>query len=49
MKYRNTITGAVIDIKSEITDGPWQAVEQPAISSSKKSPAKRKAVKEKDE
>lgn len=49
MKYQNTITGAVIDIKSEITEGPWQAVEKPAISSSKKAPAKRKAVKEKDE
>ena len=47
MKYQNTITGAVIDIKSVITEGPWQAIEKPAIPS-KKALAKRKAAKEKD-
>lgn len=49
MKYQNTLTGAIIDIKSEITEGPWQAV-KPAIPSDDKNvaPAKRKAVKKKD-
>ena len=32
MKYRNTKTGAVIDVKSVISGGYWQAVE-PADSS----------------
>lgn len=52
MKYRNVITGAVIDIKSTITAGPWQAVE-PATSVVKDEVApvqpKRKAVKKKNE
>ncbi len=50
MKYQNTITGEIIDIKSKIVGGPWQAV-KPAVSSAdgKAVPAKRKAVKKKDE
>lgn len=52
MKYQNTITGAIIEINSEITEGPWQAL-SPAITSEKEEVApvqqkKRKAVK-KDE
>lgn len=51
MKYQNTITGAIIDIESEIIGGPWQALNEPAVSSSEeeKAPVKRKAVKKKDE
>lgn len=50
MKYRNTITGAIIDIKSTITEGPWQALESAPSSidgKSKVAPVqpKRKAVK----
>lgn len=26
MRYQNTITGTIIDVKSKITEGPWQAV-----------------------
>ena len=32
MKYRNTKTGAFIDVKSKLSGGNWQAVE-PADSS----------------
>lgn len=50
MKYRNTITGAIIDIKSTITEGPWQALESANSSvdgNAKVAPVqpKRKAVK----
>lgn len=31
MKYQNKETGAIIDVKSMITEGPWQAI-QPANS-----------------
>lgn len=48
MKYQNRITGVVIDVKSRIIGGPWQALEEPAASTVK-APAKRKAVKKKDE
>lgn len=48
MKYRNTVTGAVIDIKSRIISGPWQALNEPANSTAK-APVKRKAGKKKDE
>lgn len=48
MKYQNTITGAVIDIKSRIISGPWQALNEPANSTTK-ALVKRKAVKKKDE
>lgn len=34
MKYLNVTTGVIIDVKSEITEGPWQAL-KPAISSEK--------------
>lgn len=50
MKYRNTITGAIIDIKSTITEGPWQAFESASSDveeNEKVAPVqpKRKAVK----
>lgn len=50
MKYRNTKTGAVIDIKSKITGGNWQAVESasPLVEKAPEQP-KRKVSKKKDE
>lgn len=50
MKYQNTLTGAIIDIKSTITEGPWQAVESASsvVEDEKVAPVqptKRKAVK----
>lgn len=50
MRYRNTVTGAVIDVKSKITGGNWQA-ETSAVSSVKETPAptKRKVNKKKDD
>ncbi len=27
MKYRNTVTGAVIDVTSKLSGGNWQAIE----------------------
>lgn len=55
MRYQNTETGAIINVKSAITEGPWQAL-QPAYSAIEEKkeevapvqPKKRKAVK-KDE
>lgn len=53
MKYQNTITGAVIDVKSIITEGPWQAVTPASsvVEEQKVAPVqpKRKAAKKKDE
>lgn len=52
MKYRNTKTGAVIDIKSKITGGNWQVLE-PAGSAVKEEVApvqtQRKVSKKKNE
>lgn len=49
MKYQNMKTGTVIDIKSCIMGGYWQALE-PAVSSEKKTvPAQRKTGKKKNE
>lgn len=54
MKYRNTVTGAIIDVKSKIIGGDWQAL-SPANSVVKKdvtdspAPSKRKVSKKKDE
>lgn len=39
MKYRNTITGAVVDFKGKVA-GAWEPLEVP------KAPAKEKAVEE---
>lgn len=55
MKYRNTVTGVVIDIKSRIAGGNWQAEESANFSIVKEdlkelsAPSKRKASKKKDE
>lgn len=51
MKYHNTKTGAVIDVKSVISGGYWQAV-APADSSDENNLAsepKRKTGRKKDE
>lgn len=51
MKYQNTKTGTVIDIKSCITGGNWQALE-PATSPEKKTVSaqtQRKTGKKKNE
>lgn len=47
MKYRNTKTGAVIDVKSKISGGYWQPLEvaEPPKSTST---GKKKAVKKCD-
>lgn len=43
MKYRNTKTGNVIDIKSKLTGGDWEVAERylPKTSSSKKAVSKK--------
>ncbi|MDD3185916.1 MAG: hypothetical protein PHT76_11525 [Anaerostipes sp.] len=46
MKYQNTVTGAVIDIVSEIKGENWKAAEPSKASSTKKATkAQGKAVK----
>jgi len=43
MKYRNTITGVIVDVPSEVT-GIWEPVEKPAPvlqKDEKKTPAKK--------
>lgn len=49
MKYQNTKTGAVIDIKSRITGGNWQALEPAVFSEKKTAPTQRKTGKKKNE
>ena len=48
MKYRNTKTGAIIDVKSNIIGGYWQPLEvaEPTVKST--STGKKKAVKKCD-
>lgn len=41
MKYKNTITGAIIDVSSKISGGGWQALE-PVEAPKKKAPKKPK-------
>ncbi len=43
MKYQNIKTGAVIDVKSVISGGNWQAVE-PAKQPEKKTSTKKEKV-----
>lgn len=50
MKYRNTKTGAVIDVPSKITGGNWQAVEsakEAVVEKTEEAPAKKKTKKNK--
>lgn len=51
MKYRNTKTGAVIDIESEISGGNWQALVPAEPAEEKVAPAqqKRRTGKKKNE
>lgn len=48
MKYQNTVTGAIIDVKSVISCGNWQALE-PAKKPEEKQTVKGKRVTKKDE
>lgn len=44
MKYRNTITGVIVDVPSEVTGTLWEPVEKPAPvlqKDEKKTPAKK--------
>lgn len=45
MRYRNTKTGAVIDVNSVISGGDWQVIPAAAESSTKKAAPKKKQVK----
>lgn len=47
MKYRNTKTGAVIDVKSKISGGYWQALVPAETTVESTSTGKKKAVKKK--
>lgn len=50
MQYRNTVTGAVIDIESELQGGCWERVTSPAAEAELKAPAQKKRKKaEKDD
>lgn len=45
MKYRNRKTGAIIDVKSKISGGNWQAIEPVSSSDNKKkTPVRKKKV-----
>lgn len=48
MKYRNSKTGAIINVKSKISGGNWQAIEPVSSSDIKKKapPRKKKGIKE---
>ena len=48
MKYRNTKTGAIIDVKSKISGGYWQALEPVETTVKSTSTGKKKAVKKCD-
>lgn len=45
MKYRNTKTGVVIDVKSKIIGGNWQALEPAETTVKSTSTGRKKAVK----
>lgn len=51
MKYHNTRTGAVIDIRSELSGEDWQVLEPAGSSEKKEAPVqpRKKAVKKTDE
>lgn len=51
MKYHNTRTGAVIDIRSELKGDDWQVLEPAESSEKKEAPvqSRKKAVKKTDE
>lgn len=45
MKYRNTKTGAIIDVKSKISGGNWQPLEVAETTVKSTSTGRKKAVK----
>lgn len=47
MKYRNTKTGAIIDVKTKIIGGNWQALVPAETTVESTSTGKKKAVKKK--
>ena len=47
MKYRNTKSGAIIDVKSKIIGGYWQALVPAETTVESTSTGKKKAVKKK--
>lgn len=46
MKYRNTVTGAVIDVESEVSGGGWERIE--GLEKSPRAQAKKNAQKKKE-
>lgn len=45
MKYRNTVTGAVINVNSEIKGGNWEPVEVPKPTEKSEAPAQKEKPK----
>lgn len=40
MRYRNTVTGAIIDVDAVLTGGNWEAAEKPPQKPSARKPEK---------
>lgn len=47
MKYRNTVTGAVIDVESEVSGGGWERIE--GLEKSPRAQAKKNRAEEERE